>query len=347
VEHWNLVLGHEGTALETYKDMLANNPENYRYVYLFIRVLRRQEKFSEIIELLRNMAAQDAKQGCPRLVSAYHELASHEPFQLAVVNAAERSNNLEFVKQAYRKAIEAVNGDASQIAILADLRYWYGLFIFYHSETDIELEEALEAWEHNVELVGGRVTNWKLRYTCFHSTRILASAYLQLASNAGLKSASAKNYLQKMENITETGKADWDMMRNDIKLLVGRLYYLMGEEFVAHDCVKGHVRVALDLLSDDDPLNDWQGYYKLAVALMPLQNDVDASAAWSLIGPTDGREAEVESSQIQGNYEPNDISEQFSETKVNILSSRSDSSSRRRNRRSGSKSGRSDYGRKI
>jgi len=58
----------------------------------------------------------------------------------------------------------------------------------------------------------------------------------------------------------------------------------MGDMQAARDAVRQHVKVGLDLLSDDDEENDWQGYWKLAIALTPI-HDVYALAAWSLLGP--------------------------------------------------------------
>jgi len=56
--------------------------------------------------------------------------------------------------------------------------------------------------------------------------------------------------------------------------------------------MRGYVRVALDLLSDDDPSNDWQGYLKLAITLAPFDDDVNALVAWSLIGSVEDEEVE-------------------------------------------------------
>jgi hypothetical protein len=58
------------------------------------------------------------------------------------------------------------------------------------------------------------------------------------------------------------------------------------------DCVRSHIKIGLDLLSDEDPDNDWQGYLRLAVALMHAGKDTDSLAAWSMIGPNDFRQAE-------------------------------------------------------
>lgn len=60
----------------------------------------------------------------------------------------------------------------------------------------------------------------------------------------------------------------------------------MGETENARNSLRKDVHTALTLLSDDDESNDWQGYKALALALIPLSDDENALAAYSLICPT-------------------------------------------------------------
>ncbi|KAI9872186.1 MAG: hypothetical protein M1830_001932 [Pleopsidium flavum] len=50
------------------------------------------------------------------------------------------------------------------------------------------------------------------------------------------------------------------------------------------DSTRSQVKLGLDLLSEDDPTNDWQEYKRLANALNFLGDDGNAPTAWSLLG---------------------------------------------------------------
>src|SRR3954466_2235393 len=78
-----------------------------------------------------------------------------------VINAAYQTNYLLFIKHAYRTCIEAAQEDTSKHEILRDLTYWHGKLILYDRESQEELEEALEMWHRNVNLVGF-IWNWPL-----------------------------------------------------------------------------------------------------------------------------------------------------------------------------------------
>ena len=54
---------------------------------------------------------------------------------------------------------------------------------------------------------------------------------------------------------------------------------------MAKDCLRHQIKVGIDLLSDEDLTNDWQGYLRLARALRYAGDDENALAVWSLIGP--------------------------------------------------------------
>lgn len=126
-----------------------------------------------------------------------------------------------------------------------------------------------------------RGSSWDIRYTGSVTAAKLASVYLQRAKDAGLKSSTAQEYLNRLAFLS-SGKQDGnedEVINVDTPLLLDRLYRLMGQEQQAKECMKGNVRVALDLLSDDDPGNDWQGYLALAVTLAPFNDDVNALAA--------------------------------------------------------------------
>ena len=67
--------------------------------------------------------------------------------------------------------------------------------------------------------------------------------------------------------------------------ILTRHYALTGQTEKAKDTLRAYVKTDLDLLSDEDLTNDYQGCRGLAIHLMYAGQDDDALAAWPLITP--------------------------------------------------------------
>ena len=285
---WNSELGYHDAAMEAFREILENDPEEYKTALALITLLKKQEKFSEIIQFLLDMNKTMNEQGLSRLIAMYHKYADDPTYHDTISFAAQQSNSLKVIREAYQNAVEAAKEDASKLAILVALRYWYGLTLFHDHHAQEDQDEAVNFWEQNIAVADpSRRWDWGIVFTRRVTAAKLASVYLQRAKEAGFQSLTAQEYLKRLTFLSRgrIGGNEEEVIYQDIPLLLGRLYYLMGQEPQAKESMRGHVRVALDLLSDDDPSNDWQGYLALAVTLAPLNDDVNALAAWSLIGP--------------------------------------------------------------
>ena len=82
------------------------------------------------------------------------------------------------------------------------------------------------------------------------------------------------------------------------RLLVGRYYALTGNFEKARVYFKKEMQCGLDLLSDEDPSNDWMGYLKLAETLMHFGDDLNALSAWSLLIPDDLKAFPVDARKV-------------------------------------------------
>jgi hypothetical protein len=71
------------------------------------------------------------------------------------------------------------------------------------------------------------------------------------------------------------------------KRALSRYFAKVDKKAEAKEVMKSEVKINLELLSDDDSENDWQGYQGLATCLMFTGEDDHARAAWSLITPNE------------------------------------------------------------
>lgn len=292
---WNSELSHYDAAMEAFREILGSYPERYESALRVMMLFKKQGKFSEIIQFLQDMNKITNDQGLSRLIAMYHQCAWDPTYHETISFAAQQSNSLSVIKEAYQNAVEAAKEDVSKLAILTALRYWYGLILFHDHQSQEDHDEAVSLWEQNIAMVDARGSSWEVYYTRSTTAAKLASVYLQRAKDAGLMSPIAQGYLKRLAYLSN-GKVDGkegEVINAETPVLLGRLYRLMGQEQEAKECMRGHVRIALDLLSDDDPSNDWQGYQKLALTLAPFNDDVHALAAWSLLAPVEDDEDNI------------------------------------------------------
>jgi len=136
--------------MEAFREILENYPDNYETALKVITMLKRQEKFSEIIQFLQDMNKTMNDQGLSRLIAMYHVYADDSTYHDTISFAAQRSNSLVVLKEAYQDAVEAAKEDASKLAVLTALRYWYGLTLFHDHHSQKDHDEAVNFWEQNL-----------------------------------------------------------------------------------------------------------------------------------------------------------------------------------------------------
>jgi hypothetical protein len=138
------------------------------------------------------------------------------------------------------------------------------------------------------ELSSSRVGRLRhTQQTCFWR---LAETYIARAGQAGTDPATSAELIAYVESLsqwaTEADAADFNSFNaTAVRATLGRAFSRAGMHAAAREQLRTNVEVALVLLSDDDPLNDWQGYRHLGRALMDYGDLDNAAAAWSMIGP--------------------------------------------------------------
>jgi tetratricopeptide (TPR) repeat protein len=208
---------HYDEAMKALQEVLENNPDNYNIALNIITLLKDQNKYSEISTFLKDMNNKTNKYGLSRLVAMCHAFADDLVYHDTISFAAQRSNCLEFIEEAYRNAIQTAEGNGSSIIILAALRYWYGLTLFYHHESEQDRELAIRIWEENIDLKASRTSSWELRTIRSDTVARLASAYLELAKNGGIncrpRKIISKNWSLYQGKIPMTTKMKSAMLR--------------------------------------------------------------------------------------------------------------------------------------
>ncbi|KAL1625387.1 hypothetical protein SLS54_003479 [Diplodia seriata] len=277
-------------ALDAYQEFLRSWPTHSETTGKAIHCMKHLGKFSDIIRLLeyQGHTARDSE-GAP-LKKLFLDLAKSSTFHHDVTLAAGKEGRLELIKKAYE---DAVNASPSGSETLLYLRHYYGLALWYQKDRDgKDIRKAFEIWEQNVFDDDIPQDSHIQRITSFK----LASVYLQLArDNHFHKTPGGCVYVSKLETLVQRKSAEFQWTGSE-EVLLARTYHLAQQvtkdkalaDKLGRDATKlaaKHVGPALNILWDADPENDWEGYTSLSNTLGHMDDDENALAAKSLIGP--------------------------------------------------------------
>ncbi|KAH7390941.1 hypothetical protein DE146DRAFT_618734 [Phaeosphaeria sp. MPI-PUGE-AT-0046c] len=274
-------------------ELLNDRPEDHDVRLELVRTLCHCKRFSEVRLLLQAMEKDIDPSNKLTAVSRFlHSHALDDSCHALLVSAYRHEEQLEELKNYYRVAIKDCANDEY-------FRQWqYHLLInqvasiFFRFGSDVkDREEAIEMWEQVVrELKSG---DSKQFIDIDRYIIQLSKAYVAQALEAGPGSPVAEEMLRKIRAfLTSTDKIEIDdddqVSQSEVRSLLARYYRAVGDRTKAQETVRLDMELGLKLLSDNDPENDWQGYYKVATALMDVGATEESQAAWSLIQPTQG-----------------------------------------------------------
>lgn len=293
---WKTELKQYQSAMEVYEELLTRFPKRTETVLDILNLLKVQGRISEIYNFLFSLNTQIDVDGASRLIRLFHSLSydQYVEFYDFISATLKEPHCLALVRETLKSAIDhevARSAEETTIALM-ELRFWYAYLLYHIVECDSDHDNALVIWEENLAF---RAVEPAIHAYRFITAKHIAEAYLHRAKNIGIENPRARDLLARLEALPKyLGKDDLYLL--PINRLLGRGYSLMGQEAAARNTLRRDVQEALELLSDDDISNDWQGYEALALALTPLSDDVNALAAWSLLCPiTDSKVEESDS----------------------------------------------------
>jgi tetratricopeptide (TPR) repeat protein len=281
-------------AIELYQAVLHRDPEAWDLAVALMDALRAEKKYVQIMNFIEELSNDWIDGfGGSRLTKMSHELAYTWAYHDIIFQAAKATENLPLVMKAYENAIDRAKADPidqadmGRIYVINQLSHHYGILLFYSDAKDGR-EEAVRLWEQNLCDTIGKTGDLP-EMIHYRSREKLCLAYLQNAKIAELDAEVKKSNMRKLADLSiDPNSGGFGApLSHDPKLIIGRCFHLLQQEEEAMASLRGHVKIALDLLSDDDPTNDWQGYRNLATILTYIDDDLNAQAAWSLIRPYD------------------------------------------------------------
>ncbi|KAL1635081.1 hypothetical protein SLS56_001833 [Neofusicoccum ribis] len=199
-------------------------------------------------------------------VELFSSHATDPYFHHSICMALEK--DLRSLDQVYNDSIETAYKD---LAKRISLRYYHGLALFYQYQTG----RTAKAWNENIS---------DKEHLVLKSPERRDELLLSLIKKLQRYDTKSLEYLEKIKDLKLWNDRALANTPHSLALLLGRAVYLMeGSAWVKNWCVREHIQKSMELLSDDKIFNDWEGYWLLCQAFIPLEDDANALAAWSLI----------------------------------------------------------------
>lgn len=290
-------------ALKIFDEGLVTNPHNYTLYKEKVLVFHKMGGYQKIFDMLEELSnAQDPNVGISKRNRFWHTMAFEDIFYNAMHEAAKQAGQIALLLSMMQQAVEEA-ANPNYIPLAAGYKLlWRVAINFYADEirwsivkSSEERQAVAEAWERNLQAcIASNVDQLKPLIA-----KRLAQHYVDRLREIKDDSPEAQTTLKKLSDLTLDDTAqDDDTLKTS--LLMARYESTRGNQDNAMKLTRVIVKVALDLLSDEDPENDWQGYWRLANVLMYYGDDENALAAWSLIGPAGSNESESESVGADG-----------------------------------------------
>jgi hypothetical protein len=291
------------TAIALYREVLEIDPGDYGSQWKLFKALADSSYSTDALELLRAFSARpankigDLDQLAEMLLNFRFDdldnVVNIETFDLVVsvtANDPISSSILENLKLCIDLAHKENNA-----AALIRLLLLQGVALFHYNFNSTDQKEAIISWKKccsmgfkNFADLASNVNTVEMVAGVLLAVRRISIYYHGLAKKGGPDEQEHITELQEFYSVAQ--KHYWTAQ--PVRFALAAYHTSSQAPEKARDLLLNDMKTALDLLSDDDPDNDFQGYVAIAEAALHAGDDLNALTAWSLLLPDDVDEDE-------------------------------------------------------
>jgi tetratricopeptide (TPR) repeat protein len=271
----------------SFKRAFANKPDCDRCINVIFFHNNDEHLYKDTIDILKKLQSEEVagKEYSRLTASLWENRYCDESYFDNCADAARETGELNFLVEAYREAIRAAKKEAKNIVVS-----WLELSLakLYKQFVGDE-KKAVRTWERIVDTFAASKDENEIGEVKEVASNFLAMHSISQAVNAGIGSAEAEKHGKKLENLvrkTTTSANDtmsW-IPANVPALILGLWYRLNGRHEEANACFRPCIKEAIQILSDDDPENDSQGFWELQNALLVAGDDSNFLALAYYVG---------------------------------------------------------------
>ena len=275
----HLMLDEPERAYQAYREAWNTDPLLYNALAECFNYWDRENQSESIMELVREMATMDTS-GDRKLYLVNYVVARKSDYDDIFFSASRRAarerGELPYLIQIIQDAVRACREERRAISVVI-----FELFLadIYSSER-VHPERAVRIWERIMNIGSSSKSEPLMHEFRHHAAAMLAQFYLARA-RATKGTLECSQHVQSLERLSKMKARYKELIRlNGPSLLLGLWYRINGEFEKASTYLKVHIKHGLDLLSDDDPSNDWAAYITLVGVLSHTGDDQRTLGLW-------------------------------------------------------------------
>ncbi|KAK2736232.1 hypothetical protein FQN57_000830 [Myotisia sp. PD_48] len=280
------VLKDDENAFKCYQQAQRVRPSCNTCTLNILSKMDEMELYGDIIQLLKDMnAKENATKANSVLIDSLWQNSSEEPEYFGIVaKAAHKTNELNFVADVYRSAIRAARKKLKTV-VACSLELCLAALYYQHFH---EENRAIPVWKKVLETFSVSKEESEMGFIRKQASIKLARHYFREAVAAGIDSPEAVKHVAELEWLVN-GRGNGESNASFIPAsasatILGAWYILKGMKEEANVFFKPSIKAALEILSDDDPENDMEGYFGLVSVLIVTRDDRNAIALLHALG---------------------------------------------------------------
>ncbi|KAL9577614.1 MAG: hypothetical protein Q9212_006252 [Teloschistes hypoglaucus] len=277
---WHKDLGHTLEAIDYLREAIRLDPLSYQRYHQLLKTLLDSNAESEALTVLNEMNIAPAKElGLTKLQAMFLTMAEREPVESfeSIFHFTRHRSLFNMILQALERTIASTHESATNSTVI-QLRLIYGVALAGYSTQEQKVESALHQWRKGYELgLQSRVgEDW---FWARKAASRIFNIHYSKAKSLQSSAEEMESNLTELKNLTEKMQMCSPRDGEVLQRVLATFYRSIGKQEAARQLLLNQMKSGIDLLSDDDPENDWVGFATIAEVLMHTGDDLNASSA--------------------------------------------------------------------
>ena len=281
---WQLV--NNTDAIEKLQEAMQLDEYEYGSHYEILQIFFRTGQGSEALKLLSELKMRAGRDGSVTQLEAMLIEFSKWNYSLScfemVFSAAKQHDIFQTILEIIERAITSAREREANLE-LADLLLCQGVALAGHSSEENRHESALTRWTEGYALA--------LESGYWYCARLAANFVFNYHFSKIRTEQTAAHeievHVEKVEAMALSTNSPEVAPR--LRLMLASLYVRLEKHDAAQNLLLNDLKRGFDLLSDNDPENDYMGFRDIGSIMMHTGDDLNALSAWSLFGPMERR----------------------------------------------------------
>jgi tetratricopeptide (TPR) repeat protein len=299
---WHAEMKDRDSVVRLSQEIMKSFPDQYGSATRYIGTLIERKQYATAMEVFRNASSEMLEEkGYTRLtawtMAMMWQFREQAEFFDALIPTCRAVGDMEFAKNTYLDAIKAVKKTDTQTIFLLEADY--GKLLLQELKKP---KQAAHIFEKILDDAKGSRANSPIQLAKVIAIDLLCRIYVARALHGGKDSKEASINMEKLNKIwtrqlrtnsmpffvditVESFEEDAFLTTKNTTLYLASLYRVFEQPEKARRLLKDHIQLGLDLLTNEDLDDDWQGYAKIADALSRARDNTGALAAYALVAP--------------------------------------------------------------